>query len=155
MNKHIENISKARTWLLEQIKDLSTDQLNQVPPGFNNNIIWNLGHMVVAQQGLCYARAGLKPVLEENFMGAYKPGTKPSGLVSETAINEIRLLLQSTLHQLDLDVQENIFSGYTAFTTRYGAAINNIDDAIQFVMYHEGLHSGIVLSLLKIIKAGS
>ncbi len=155
MNTNIENISKERVWLLEQIKGLNTDQLNLVPPGFNNNIIWNLGHLVAAQQGLCYARAGLKPLVDENYMATYKPGTKPYGPVSESEVNEIKLLLQSTLLALQQDVEKKIFSGYTAFTTRYGAAINTIEDAVQFILYHEGLHTGVILSMVKIIKAGA
>jgi hypothetical protein len=154
MKTNIENISKERIWLLEQIKDLSVEQLNRIPTGFNNNIIWNLGHLVAAQQGLCYARAGLKTIVDEQYMAAYKPGSKPTGPVTEASVNEIKLLLQSTLRQLDTDIEKTIFSGYTPFTTRYGAGINNIEDAVQFILYHEGIHTGVVLSLLKIIKAG-
>ncbi len=48
MNKDIDYIKKARYYLLDGIKDLSADQLNQIPEGFNNNILWNLAHMVAA-----------------------------------------------------------------------------------------------------------
>lgn len=63
MNKQIEIIRKTRVKLLEMLSDLSTDQLNKIPAGFNNNIIWNLAHLVAAQQGICYLRAGLPMVL--------------------------------------------------------------------------------------------
>jgi hypothetical protein len=30
------------------------DQLNTIPEGFNNNLIWNIGHIIVSQQLLVY-----------------------------------------------------------------------------------------------------
>ena len=68
MTKQIEIIKKTRVSLLELVKDLSTEQLNKIPDGFNNNIIWNLAHMIAAQQGVCYVRAGLAPVVGEKLV---------------------------------------------------------------------------------------
>jgi hypothetical protein len=49
----------ARQLLLDQIAGLTTEELNQIPRGLNNNIIWNLAHLISGQQGIFYARAGL------------------------------------------------------------------------------------------------
>jgi hypothetical protein len=49
----------ARQFLLDQIAGLTTEELNQIPRGLNNNIIWNLAHLISGQQGIFYARAGL------------------------------------------------------------------------------------------------
>ena len=67
MTKSIEIIKKPRLALFELIKDLSIEQLNQVPPGFNNNIIWNMGHLIAAQQGICYRRAGTDMIVSEDY----------------------------------------------------------------------------------------
>jgi len=50
MKKEIERLKKTRIFLLDLIKDLTTEQLNEIPKGFNNNIIWNLGHLIASQQ---------------------------------------------------------------------------------------------------------
>ena len=63
--------------LIKMLNELSTEQLNKVPAGFNNNIIWNAAHMVAAQQGICYKRSGEQMKIEEDFFQAYKPDTKP------------------------------------------------------------------------------
>ena len=52
MNDQIETIRKTRSFLLDYIKELNIEQLNKIPAGFNNNIAWNLGHLVAAQQGV-------------------------------------------------------------------------------------------------------
>ncbi len=152
MNPTIENIRKIRVWLLESIANLSPAQLNEIPAGFNNNIIWNLAHLVAAQQGLCYIRAGLKPIVEEKYLSNYKSGTKPEAVVDAAEIEAIKKLLFSTLDQLQADYTNKLFTNYTVFNTRYGATIAGIDDAIVFLPYHEGLHTGYITALKKIVS---
>ena len=151
MNDQLEIIRKTRTFLLEVVKELSAEQLNAVPPGFNNNIIWNLGHMVAAQQGICYMRAGLKPWVEENFINAYKPGTKPDEPVSIEQIKKIKELFFSSLDILERDYEKRLWQNYPAWTTRYGVELKSIDDAIEFLHFHEGLHSGFITALKRIV----
>jgi hypothetical protein len=151
MKNQIENIKKVRTFLLEGIKDLTTEQLNKIPDGFNNNIIWNLGHMIAAQQGICYKRAGLDFPLGDDFWEAYRSGSKPGDPVDEAGIENIKLLFLSTLNQTEADYDNNIFSNYTAWTTRYGVEITNIDTALDFIPFHEGLHSGTIMALGRLV----
>jgi hypothetical protein len=151
MNKEIDNIKKSRIYLLDVIKHLSLKQLNKIPAGFNNNIIWNLGHMVAAQQGLCYVRGGAQIVIEDRYFTDYKPGTKPVAYVNEIEVKTIKDLMLSTIDRLAVDYGTDIFKNYGSFTTRYGAELTGIDDAINFLPYHEGLHSGTIMAFTKIV----
>ena len=54
-------IRRNRELFLELVNSLSIEQLNKIPEGFNNNIAWNFGHIVVTTQTLCYVRSGVKP----------------------------------------------------------------------------------------------
>ncbi len=151
MTKQINNIKKTREYLLKQIEELSVEQLNKVPQGFNNNIIWNLGHLVAAQQGVCYIRAGLKPALDEKLIAPYRPGTKPEGIVESDDIAIVKELLLSSLNKLEADYQNKEFEQYTTWSTRYGVELSSIEDAIEFLMFHEGLHGGVIMALKKIV----
>jgi len=151
MTKQIEIIRKTRSFLLENLKDLTTEQFNQIPEGFNNNIIWNLGHMIAAQQGVCYIKAGSKPHVSEEFINAYKSGSKPAGAIDNTAIENIKTLLFTTLDQLESDYNNQIFGGYTPWMTRYSVELSAIDDALNFIPFHEGLHSGCCTALKKLV----
>ena len=152
MTKQIEIIRKTRSFLLDHLKDLTTEQLNKIPEGFNNNIIWNLGHLVAAQQGVCYIRAGLAPRLDEGFINAFNSGPNQGEPLSEAEIETIKSLLFTTLDQLEDDYSSGVFGSYTAWTVRYGVEFTNIDDAITFLPFHEGLHSGFVTALKKLVK---
>jgi hypothetical protein len=151
MTKQIEIIRKTRSHLLENLDDLTTEQLNQIPEGFNNNIIWNLGHMIAAQQGVCYIRAGLMPHVTEDFINTFKSGTKPERAFSEAEVENINKLLLSTIEQLEEAYNNKIFGGYTSWTTRYSVEMNSIYDAITFLPFHEGLHAGCCTALKKLV----
>ena len=151
MNQQIETIKKVRTFLLEGIKDLTADQLNKIPAGFNNNIIWNLGHLIAAQQGICYKRAGLPTLVSDNFWEKYRSGSKPEGNVSSDEIEKIKEMFLSSLDHLEANYNNQIFGNYIAWTTRYGVEITSIEDALRFVPFHEGLHSGVISTMKKLV----
>ncbi|MDB5015355.1 MAG: hypothetical protein JWQ84_187 [Mucilaginibacter sp.] len=151
MNTVFEIIKKPRIHLINLIKDLSIEQLNEVPAGFNNNLIWNMAHIIAAQQGVCYKRAGLDIRVDENFLQRYKPDTKPDGFMDKTEIEKISGLLLTTIDQLETDYNNNVFTNYTPWTTRYGVQLNNIDNAINFLPFHEGLHFGYIMALKRVV----
>jgi DinB superfamily len=82
MLSQIEAIRENRAVLLEQLEGLTTEQLNQIVKGFNNNIVWNLGHMITVQQGICYKNAGLSMLIGDDFWHRFKPGSVPQGMIS-------------------------------------------------------------------------
>ncbi len=53
----IEVLKMIRESILNQIKDLTLEQIYQVAKGHNNNIFWNFMHLLVTQQILCYKLA--------------------------------------------------------------------------------------------------
>lgn len=147
MIKAIEILQKPRLHLLQLIDSIDIHLLNEVPAGFNNNIAWNLGHIIAAQQGVCYLRAGLQTRISAEMYELYKPGTKPEKFISQAELDDFKTLFTSTLNQLEQDYNEGIFNNYVPWTTRYGVDINTIDEAISFLPFHDGLHHGYILAL--------
>lgn len=152
MKKEIEWMEKTRSYLLELVKDLTVEQLNKIPSGFNNNIIWNLGHLISSQQGLCYTRSGLNGTVDETFFANFRSQTKPERFITDKEVALIKELLLSTLSVLKEDYSKNTFTNYTAYTTRYSVELTNIDNAIDFLVFHEGLHTGYIMALKRLIK---
>ena len=138
--------------MLGLISELSTEQLNKIPDGFNNNIVWNLGHIIAAQQGICYKRAGLETIVSGEFFESYRPGTKPQKFVDAEEIEHIKELLFSTLDRFEADAQKGIFMEYTPVVTRYGVELTNITDAVNFLPFHDGFHMGYVMALRRIVN---
>lgn len=153
MKKIIEVIKACRTKWLTMLDGLSTDQLNQIPTGFNNNLAWQFGHIIVSQQILCYRLAGQKFVINEELIDRYKNGSKPENYISEEEINLLKAYLLSTIDQLEIDMQNGVFDNYTPYTvsTYAGFTLENVGDALTFIVSHDALHYGCSLSMKKLV----
>ena len=151
MRRAIDIIKQPRVLVLKEIEHLSVEQLNKIPTGFNNNIAWNLGHMIAAQQGICYKRSEIDTTISEEFFQTYKPGTKPEKFIDEAEIAFIKKQLFISLEQLEADLDKGIFVDYTKVMTRYGIELSDIDEAVTFLPFHEGLHIGYIMSLRKVV----
>jgi hypothetical protein len=147
----IEILKNPRQMILDIIKDYTIEQVNSIPSGFNNNIVWNLGHMIAAQQGICYKRTGQPIKVSESFFDAYKSGSKPERFISQAEYDQIKQLLFTTLDTLEHDYTTGILSNYSPVMTRYNVELTSIGDALAFLPFHDGLHIGYVMSLRKLV----
>ncbi|PQV49400.1 DinB family protein [Jejuia pallidilutea] len=146
-------LENTRKIFKEIIETNSLAELNKIPNGFNNNIIWNIGHIVVTEQLLAYKLSGLESSLSDEMINNYRKDSKPNGDVSQGEVDEIKGLLTSTLEKTKEDYYDDVFEKYNAYTvSTTGNTLSNIDEALQFAAIHEGLHYGYVLALLKAIK---
>jgi len=66
-----------RKLYLDYFEKYSLEQLNETPNEFSNNLIWNIGHIIVAQQVLIYDSSDLEGCISEELLNLYRPGTKP------------------------------------------------------------------------------
>lgn len=141
----------SRNILLKFIENYTLDQLNTVPEGYTNNLIWNIGHIVVVQQMLVYNLSGLPMMVSVEMVEKYKRGTKPETPVSEEEIAQIKSLLHATLEQTQKDYTLGVFKDYNAFTTMSGFTIRNAQEAMEFNNYHEGVHTGVMMRISKFL----
>jgi hypothetical protein len=155
MKNQIDTVRKTRGFLLQMLEGLSLEAINHIPDGFANNIAWNIGHLIAAQQGVCYKRAGLPAVVSDTFFDMYKPGSKPERAITAEELEEIKILSHTTLEQLEADYEKGLFNNYTTWTTRYGVELTTIEEAMQFIQYHEGLHTGYVMALRRVLAQQS
>lgn len=150
----IENVRKTRIYIIDHIKDLSLEKLNLIPHGFNNNILWNIGHLVAAQMGICYTKGGLEASIPQIIYAPYMPGTRPERFFDNNEEDELKQLLITSMDTLETDYLNNYFHHFTSWTNRYGTSLSNIDDALTYLQFHEGLHTGVIMSLRKLVQKG-
>lgn len=151
MNSVFDVQKTIREILLKMLDHHSLEQLNKIPTGFSNNIIWNVAHCVAAQQTLVYKLSGLPTMVSEDFILKYRKGTKPEGDVSQAEVDEIKALLTATLEKTQNDFESGLFVDYNEYTTSMGFTLKNIHGALDFNNYHEGIHTGIIMSIRKFV----
>lgn len=146
-------LSATRKNILKILSQFTLEEMNEIPKGFNNNLIWNAGHVVVTQQLLCYRLAGVAINVSEEMIANYKKGSKPEGYIGETEKNLIISLLTSTVAGIEADLQSKDFSGYKPYPTSYGVTLSSIDEAVAFNLAHEAMHLGTMISLKNALKS--
>ena len=149
--------STFKTWktsrdsVLTFLNDYSLDQLNTIPDRFSNNLVWNAGHLLVAQQALTYLACGLGGNIPKRFYPLYKPGSKPTGETTQEEVDQLKELLISTIQPTIDDFEAGKFQNFQERMTGTGFYLTTIEDAFEFVNFHEGLHLGYMSSLRKFV----
>ncbi len=138
------------------IEELSAEQLQAMPTGFDNNIAWNVGHLLVVQQRILYARCGLPVSVDEDMVPLYLPGTSPADWETEPDAEALVAGLLPQQAQLEEDYGAGRFdeAEFEAFTTGSGMQIGSLDDAFSFNLYHESQHYGFMLALVNAVVRG-
>ena len=134
------------------MRDLSIEQMNHTPEGFNNNIIWNYGHVVVTQQLLYYGLSGLPIKMDNSIVDKYRKGSKPTDFID---LEEFKMLKKASIElykQTVLDYENGIFTNFKVYPTSFGITLNNIDDAIVFNNVHENIHLGSIMALKRLVN---
>lgn len=147
MKEQFELIRQTRTRFIDLVNGLSIEELNEIPSGMNNNVAWNFGHIVTAQQGLCNALSGVELDVPEELTAGFKKGTKPEGFISQETIDELKEYAVSCIDELEKGLGENVYVQYKPYTTSFGYTLNNIEDAVRFVMVHDALHLGYSMAI--------
>jgi hypothetical protein len=140
-----------RKHYLKLIDRYSLEQLNKIPEGFSNNLVWNLGHIIVAQQGLVYRLSGLPINVSAEMNEQYRNGSKPTGTTTQAEVDELKALLFSLIEKTKADYTAGKFITYNEYTTGTGFHLGNINDAMEFNNYHEALHMGFMMNIRKFI----
>ncbi|MFT4753935.1 MAG: putative damage-inducible protein DinB [Salibacteraceae bacterium] len=144
---------QTRENVLKVIEELSTHQLNEIPEGFTNNIIWHIGHLLATQQLLTYGLSGNDILLSDNIISEFRKGTKPESLYTAEDIEELKSLLIVVIENTeeDFEMKELTSDDFKAYPTSYGVTLQNVEDAVAFNNVHEGVHLGIIMSMKKMV----
>lgn len=151
MNWTFDICLKNRNILEGFLDQFSLDELNKIPEGFSNNLIWNIAHVIVTQQLLVYGNSQLPMLVSDEMVAKYRKGTKAEQKATQDEVNEIKALLFSTLEKTLEDFYNGLFKNYTEYTVSTKSTLTNVEQALEFNNFHEGIHLGYILALKKSI----
>ncbi|WP_219834633.1 DinB family protein [Paenibacillus sp. R14(2021)] len=145
----LDMLDRNHSRLLKLAEACSEDERNAVPEGFNNNIHWNIGHVLTVTERLVFEITGQTMAISDDYLTFFRSGTKPAEWQGEppawdvimTQLREqpdrIRELLKDSLH---VTVKENF------------AKAETVDELIAAALLHEVMHSSTISAMLKVLK---
>ena len=133
------------------LDNYSLEQLNTIPPGMGNNLIWNIGHVIVSQQKLVYALSGLPMHISDSLFEKYQNGSRPDGKTTQAEVDEIKKLLSEMVEKTKSDFEAGVFKEFHPYQTKTGFHLGTWKETMEFNNYHEGIHLGIMLQIKKFL----
>ena len=88
-------------------------------------------------------------LLSEEMVEAYRKGTKTERDLSQDEVNLVKGLLFSTIEKTKADYDNKFFQSYNEYTVSTKSTLSNVEEAIDFNNFHEGIHLGYILALRK------
>lgn len=153
MEQVFDFIVNSRMAFIKLVDSLTIEQLNKIPDGFNNNIIWNFGHIVVSTQTLCYFRTGIWPDTSAvKFNEFYRKDTKPTYVVGKEEVAELKVMALASIENIKADYTKGTFTNITPFlTSTYGVQLNSIEEVLITTIGHDNVHFGYASALKKLL----
>jgi hypothetical protein len=155
MEKHTEDaialLRATRKNILGIYNNYNFDQLNSIPAGFNNNLLWNAGHVIATMELLTYGMAGLPLPSGNDFINRYRKGSKPEPPCPDGDYGLIGEGLTQSIDRLTSDLETLDFSNFKEYTTSYGVTLSSIGDALAFNNMHEAMHLGTMMAFKRLV----
>lgn len=140
-------LGNIRQETVGMLADLDESKVDVVPHGFNNSIRWNVGHLIYDQEVWFHYLIEDQmdvPASYEEFFGF---GTSPATWTKEPpAWAELLEELSTQPERLKSKFAGRLDEPLAKATE---AEMSTIGEVIPRTLYHEGLHQGAILALLK------
>lgn len=137
----------------KMLERYSLEQLNFIPAGYNNNLFWNIAHCAATMQLLVYSLSDSEWRISKDIVKGYRNGTKPEKGYTQEDVDSVKAILITSAEQCQVDYESGFFgSSYKGLVTKTGFDLKTVEDAIQFNLYHEGLHMGYVLAMRRFLE---
>lgn len=133
------------------LDNYSLEALNTIPAGYNNNLLWNAGHVVATSLILTYGLCDLEPPQGAELLPRFRKGTRPEGPYSTSDQGSILEQLEHSLKSIEQDFHQGIFTNFKPYATSYGVELHTIEEALAFNNVHESMHLGTMITMRELI----
>lgn len=149
MTSFLELIDNMRRDLLKKTENLTVEQLNTIPNGFNNNIVWNLGHILVVTDEILNKNTLFSIPTYDFDTSGFKKGTRPDNVINEKDTSSIRSALSDTIPRF-----RRLLKDYALATQNKESELLeklSNDKSIHFILFHEDMHISTILRQLELV----
>jgi|DewCreStandDraft_2_1066082.scaffolds.fasta_scaffold13470_3 hypothetical protein len=143
-------LNRSRT--LEIITNLTSEQVNVTPNGYNNNILWHVGHILTTQERLSYRLIQEPLELPESLMALFLNGTKPADW--QTPPPDMSTLLP-LLKEQPTRMKQRLEGRLEEQITIPFKDLKRLGEVLIFSIGHEALHVGYIMAMKKLVGSNT
>lgn len=138
-----------RTWAIEGLKRTPEEAAGIVPEGYNNNVHWNAGHILVGWDHGIYPHLDQERRLSLEFHTAFPRESSPK--TWELAPPSFQEIIERLEEQTDQLIQACRGNMDTLLKEPF-LHMTTVREMFLFLMNHENLHMGVILGIQKALK---
>ncbi len=153
----IDRIRGVRSFTEMFLEGLTDTEWFWTPPQYTTHLAWQVGHIAVAEYGLCMRRIrGRKPaddsLISEAFIEAFKPGSTPvADPTRNPPLDEIRNVFAAVHEQALAEVSHLNEAELTGALDPPHPRFQTKLEAIEFHPLHEMVHAGQIAMLRRLM----
>jgi hypothetical protein len=149
----VKEFELVRGITLHSLSKVQEEHIHTVPDGFSNNILWNVGHILLYGELLLVRAADNTGKLPSEYKGLFGGGTKPADWQGE--VPSFQSLLGKLKEQQDwlaAEFGDRLHEKVAVPIQIRDVQFHTYGDILSFVMYHEGLHLGLINAMNRILS---
>ena|SRR5690625_20860 len=142
-----------RTSTLILLPKLEENLWDEQPENWPNTIRWNAGHIYAEAEGFLHDADHEYEIVHPEWLDLFLDGTRPSDWGDNVpSKQEIIEALQEQEKRIEAFFPGKYDNEVSKVRDLNGTLLDTVDDSLQFVTWHEGIHLGIMKSLRLAIK---
>lgn len=125
-----------------------------IPKGFNNNLLWNFGHIFWALEELMHSFGNEQSTMSQEWIEMFRIGSSPRDWkASPPSLSEIRSALDTQPSRIIKTFSGKLFDKLEKpFKLGSELELTTLAEVLGFINWHEGLHQGTITAMTKITK---
>lgn len=142
----------ARNAALGKIKSAPQEKWDEMPGSSSNNIRWNAGYIFVSAEGLMHMADNAYEMVNPKWGALFATGTRPADWEGDIpSAEEITGALQEQMGRIERHFSA-ILNQETSQSVKIGPLeMTTVNAVLQFVTFHEGIHTGVINTLTKMV----
>lgn len=143
-----EQMKMWRNWTVEFLRTIPEEVVDAIPHGHNNNIRWNVGHILVGWDHSMFLSVNEERRLPLSYHLMFPRGSKPEDWAEQPpSMDELITLLEEQPHLIEKACKSHLDKPLKAPLL----SMKTVGDMLVFHMNHESLHMGTIRSMKQIL----
>ena len=150
----LKQLNFTRMYTLGRLKQSAEAAWDTKPNGYNNNIRWNAGHIFVSMEAFVQKALGEYAPVHPEWIPLFVTGTSPDAWGENVPSNEELLAALQEQPARVMAALEGKLDNVLAEPMVIGPhAMETAEALVQFVVWHEGVHAGMIDGLNRVTGA--
>lgn len=146
-----KTLSIVRYHMMKELEGLDAEQMLAIPEGRDDNILWNVGHLLCSLSRLTYVFSGQPLPIPEHYLTLFGKGTSARAWDDAPDVDEVLDHFRRLPKQIEGDFTAQRFTRYKALEIVPGKTVASVEEAVNFHCFHEGLHIGMIITLKELL----